>query len=348
MSDVINTTIPGTPAVAAPSGAAETAVAVERDGRWRRLLSAFLGDDWEYVMTDYIDNKDSARSTKRTYRDGLRQFFKWKDRAGLRLTAVTLDDLVAWKQSLLDSGHALKTVNLYLVCVRRFYAWLEAKAIYPNVAKALEMVRKSQMEKGFVKMHLTDDEASALLEHFRERSARDYALINLMLRTGLRSIEVNRANVGDIKMRGGRKVLMVQGKGKLTKSDFVVLSPLVTGPLNDYLATRSDTLEGSPLFTCEGKGSTGRRLSKRMIQFIGKEGMKAIGLDDHAYSIHSLRHTAGVQILKNGGTQFDVQDVLRHASPVTSQIYLESIKEERRIESAPELLLDKSFNGKQG
>jgi site-specific recombinase XerD len=39
----------------------------------------------------------------------------------------------------------------------------------------------------------------------------------------------------------------------------------------------------------------------------------------------------------------DVQDVLRHTSPATSQIYTESVKEELRLAKAPEQLLDYAF-----
>jgi integrase/recombinase XerC/integrase/recombinase XerD len=71
--------------------------------------------------------------------------------------------------------------------------------------------------------------------------------------------------------------------------------------------------------------------------------MRAIGLDGKEFSAHSLRHTTAVAILKQGGSITDVQGVLRHSSPVTSQIYTESIKEEMRLKSAPELMLDNAF-----
>ena len=81
-------------------------------------------------------------------------------------------------------------------------------------------------------------------------------------------------------------------------------------------------------------------MAPRSIQYLCKEALKAIGLDGHEYSAHSLRHTTGVLILKNGGDWKDVQRVLRHASPATSQIYTASIEEEMRLDSNPEGLLD--------
>lgn len=48
-------------------------------------------------------------------------------------------------------------------------------------------------------------------------------------------------------------------------------------------------------------------------------------------------------LLKNGADWKDVQRVLRHSSPVTTQIYTESIEEELRLQRCPEAILDNAF-----
>jgi len=50
---------------------------------------------------------------------------------------------------------------------------------------------------------------------------RDYAIINLMARTGLRTMEVVGANVGNIRQNGGEALLYVQGKRRDSKDSFV-------------------------------------------------------------------------------------------------------------------------------
>ena len=49
-------------------------------------------------------------------------------------------------------------------------------------------------------------------------------MLNLMLRTGLRTIEISRADVGDITFKRERRVLKVWGKGHAEKDDFVFLT----------------------------------------------------------------------------------------------------------------------------
>ena len=151
-------------------------------------------------------------------------------------------------------------------------------------------------------------------------------MVNLMLRTGLRTIEVSRADIGDIVSKRGRRILKVWGKGHSEKDDFVVLTNEAYKPIKDYLKHRPEAGPEEPLFACEGLDSKGRRMSTRRIQAICKEGLRSIGLDGHEYSAHSLRHTTGTQILLNGGT-----------------LFVNTIMEDKRLDDASEQLLDGSF-----
>jgi site-specific recombinase XerD len=128
-----------------------------------------------------------------------------------------------------------------------------------------------------------------------------------------------------------------------TKDSLVILNDPAWEPIRDYLQTRKKSRADEPLFMTDGKGHRGERLSTRSIQDICKQSLRAIGLDSHEYSAHSLRHTTGCCILRAGGDMKAVQRVLRHSSPVTSQIYTASIEEEIRLQKNPEALLDDMF-----
>ena len=224
--------------------------------------------------------------------------------------------------------------------VRKFYEWAEAEGLYRNIAKGIKTPKRVQ---AFKKQHLTDNKSRELLEHFQGLSPRDFAIVNLILRTGLRTIEVVRADVGDITFKGERRILKVWGKGRTEKDDFVVLSEKAYRPIANYLATRKGAKAGQPLFTSNSRQNRGERLTTRTISGLCKDGLRAIGMDGKEFTAHSLRHTTAVAILKHGGNITDVQEVLRHSSPVTSQIYTESVKEELRLEHAPEMCLDYAF-----
>ena len=141
-----------------------------------------------------------------------------------------------------------------------------------------------------------------------------------MLRTGLRCVEVIRANVEDIAFKGGQRILKVWGKGRNEKDNFVVLTDKAYYPIKKYLDSRGSTTLKEPLFASISNRNLYGRLITRTISKICKEGFRAIGIDGKEYTARSLRHTTAVMLLKNGSLA-DVQSVLRHSSPATSQIY---------------------------
>jgi integrase/recombinase XerC/integrase/recombinase XerD len=294
-------------------------------------------ENWEVLLAAFLDSQDIRQTSRDTYYWGMVQYFRWIQSSGRVMKTMTPADVMSFKNFLIKQKLSALTVSSYLTSVRRFYAWTENTMLYPNIARS---VRPPRGKKGFKKMHLNESEASELLTYLKAKSLRDYAIVNLILRTGLRTIEVIRADIGDIKHKRGRRILKVWGKGFDDKENFVILGDATWGPIQEYLNTRGKTRKDEPLFLTDGKGHRGARMSTRSVQYVCKEAMKSIGLDGHEYSAHSLRHTTAVLILKNGGDWQDVQRVLRHASPATSQIYTATIEEEVRLDRNPEGILD--------
>lgn len=296
----------------------------------------------EVVVAAFLADQQVMGTSRKAYGWGVRRFFRWCSEEGRRTDSLLRSDIVSYVEWLSMRGYSPKTVEAYTVAVRRFYGWLDAHGKYPNIAQGVKRPRKK--EKAFVKMHLDRGERAALMDYARNRGARDFAIINLMLRNGLRTVEVSRLDVGDVTTRRGVRVLKVWRKGSLTKDDFVALTDEAWQPIEEYLATRGRPMEGEPLFATDGKGHRMGRMSARRIQQIVKEGLRAVGLMSRDYSPHSLRHTTAAAILENGGSVYDVQTVLGHASPVTSEIYLRSAEEEMRLRNPPEEKIRKAFD----
>ena len=294
-------------------------------------------ENWEVLLAAFLDSQDIRQTSRDTYYWGMVQYFRWIQSSGRVMKTMTPADVMSFKSYLVKQKLSALTVGSYLTSVRRFYAWTENTMLYPNIARS---VRPPRGKKGFKKMHLNESESSALLSYLKAKSLRDYAIVNLILRTGLRTIEVIRADIGDVKHKRGRRILKVWGKGFDDKENFVILGDATWNPIQEYLNSRGRTKKDEPLFITDGKGHRGARMSTRSVQYVCKEAMKAIGLEGHEYSAHSLRHTTAVLILKNGGDWQDVQRVLRHASPSTSQIYTATIEEEVRLDKNPEGILD--------
>lgn len=289
------------------------------------------------LVNRFILDQDVKESSKGVYRRALKQYFGWIELKQYQLSAIERRELLEYKADLLAKGLSALTVSAYVTAVRRFYEWAEANKLYPNVAKGIKAPRRKSQ---FRKQPLQAAQATELLDHHKEGSERDYAIINLLLRTGLRTIEVIRANVEDISFKGSQRVLMVQGKGRDEKDNFVQLTDKTLTALNDYLSTRGKLNGSEPLFISFSNKNKGGRLTTKSISRIAKEGLKSIGLNDKAYTAHSLRHTAAVSILRAGGTSETVQFTLRHSNPATTQIYMATMNEERRLQNSGEALID--------
>ena len=298
------------------------------------------GAQWKNALAYFVSGQDIKESSRNLYSRTLKLFFEWTEGKGKQIADLTRTDILEYKDELFAKGLSSLSVASYLTSLRKFYEWAESEKLYPNIARGVKTPRRVQ---AFKKQHLTEEKSGELLSHFESLSLRDYAIVNLILRTGLRTIEVVRADVGDITFKANRRILRVWGKGHDTKDDFVVLTDKTYLPIKNYLATRKGVKANEPLFTSDSHRNTGERLTTRTISGLCKGGLKAIGLDGREFTAHSLRHTTAVAILKHGGQITDVQSVLRHSSPVTSQIYTESVKEELRLQNAPELTLDEAF-----
>jgi len=292
------------------------------------------------LVDAFINSQDVKLSSKNLYRRTLKQYFNWVDTTNYLLNEIARPQLLEYKDYLLSSGMSSLTVGSYITSVRRFYEWTEANKYYPNVAKGIKTPKRKQQ---FKKQPLLPAQATALLNFYQDKALRDYAIISLLLRTGLRTIEVIRASVEDITFKGGQRVLLVQGKGRDEKDNFVLLTDKTYQPIAEYLATRGNISSSEPLFTSTSNNSKGDRLTTRTISYIAKEGLKAIGLDESSYTAHSLRHTTAVNILRAGGSLETAQFTLRHSNPATTQIYTATLNEERRLQNSGEALIDSLY-----
>jgi integrase/recombinase XerC/integrase/recombinase XerD len=289
----------------------------------------------ENLLQRFLEAQDVALSSRATYRRQLRQFVSWLEQSGRadRLSSLLREDILSYKEYLLQLGLSSYTVSSYLTSVRKLYEWLEAEKVYPNITKGVKGTKKA---KGFRKDCLTPGQIREALEAIDRNTLeglRDYALLNLLLRTGLRTVEVSTATLGDLRQESGSAVLWIRGKGRASKDDFVLLVEETLRPLRAYLSARGRLKETEPLFASGSRRNTGELLTTRSISRIVKERLRAVGLDDSRLTAHSLRHTAITLSIKGGASLQQAQAMARHTDPKTTLIYFHNLA---RIEAGAE------------
>ena len=282
----------------------------------QNLFSASLKDRW-------LKFARVTEKSQKTYDTAVKQFFKYL--GDNHISTPVKEDVVNWIDSLIAAKKSASTVNLYLTATKLFFRWLADEGIYPNISDHLKSGVKISRE--HKKDALTTKEGADLLKSITGNDAiacRNRAFIALMLTTGLRTIEVSRANVADLCEIAGRHYLKVHGKGKtdVFGNEMILLPTQVYNLLVSYLSTREKLTPESPIFVSYSRRNYGSRLSTQSVSKLTKKYLRGIGLNSRRYSAHALRHTAAMQMIISGVDVFKVQNVLRHRSIDPTMIYV--------------------------
>lgn len=271
------------------------------------------------LYTRFVRYLDASPKTIDTYSKALRRLSDYLSSNGI--TQPQREDLIAYREELKHKGYKPTTIQGYISAARLFFSWTAQEGFYPNIADHLKGAKLNRDHK---KDYLTSRQTKELLASVNRDSIqglRDYAILALMITGGLRTIEVIRANVDDLRNIGDNVVLYIQGKGKEEKTEYIKLSAPVEKAIRTYLQRRGETDETAPLFASCSNNNKGSRLTTRSISGIVKEHMKDAGYDSPRLTAHSLRHTAVTLSLLAGKDITEVQQFARHANISTTMIY---------------------------
>lgn len=238
------------------------------------------------------------------------------------------------------------TVKAYLQSVKQFFKWTAAAGIYPNIAEnvhapkirhdihtkeALQPADVLAVEKSIVHTAQTRQEnaykskkdPAGRARRATEQSKRLYAMFLLAVTAGLRTIELQRANIKDLQIISGTPYIYIYGKGHAEADTKKAIARPVYEALQDYINSRHDRpTQNSPLFVATGNRSGGQRLAVTTISTLLKRALQEAGYNSEKITAHSLRHTTGTTVQQITGDLFLTQKYMRHADPKTTEIYL--------------------------
>lgn len=286
------------------------------------------------LLDRFMNFLDVSSSSVHTYTFGVKRFLQYL--SDNRIVQPTRETVLMYKKELIEKHCKPSTIALYLSSVRRFFTWLESEGIYSNIAAG---VKSPKQDTGHKKDAFSAEQLKGILHGMSRNTLqgkRDYAMFALITACGLRTCEIVRANVGDIRNVMGTPCLFIQGKGKSSKSDFVKLAPAVLAAISEYLSERGQVRDDEPLFVSHAKRNNGGRLTTRTVSGACKQAMKNAGYNSSRLTAHSLRHSAITLALLNGQTLEDVQHFARHSNIATTTIYSHAVN---RLKSACESVI---------
>lgn len=142
---------------------------------------------------------------------------------------------------------------------------------------------------------------------------RDFAVLTVMVRLGLRAGEVAALLLDDVDWRAGD--LVVRGKGN--RLDRLPLPADVGQAVVDYLRHGRPRSRCRALFlrACAPDGA----MSPGSVVMVPRAASRRAGLP--VVGAHRLRHTAATQMLRRGATLPEIAQALRHRSESTTALY---------------------------
>lgn len=142
---------------------------------------------------------------------------------------------------------------------------------------------------------------------------RDYAMLILLVRLGLRAAEVAALRLDDIDWRAGE--IVVRGKGHTEER--LPLPPDVGAAIAAYLQHRRPRWPEREVFL--RVAAPIRRLDPQSVSDRVRVAAERAGVG--SFGAHRLRHTAGTEMLRGGASLTEVAQVLRHRRVATTAIY---------------------------
>jgi site-specific recombinase XerD len=241
------------------------------------------------------------------------------------LAVGELGEYVSHEAGRLKIGAVRQTVTVLRTFTRFLFATGVTASDLSGAVPSVSGIRFDGLPKAVDREVVQALLASCVLD--RPTGRRDYAILSLMARLGLRAVEIARMQLGDIDWRAGE--IEVRGKGG--RRDRLPLPGDVGQALADYLvkARRASTCRSVFLQAVDPPVG----MSPNAVVFVSRTASSRAGIA--VVGGHRLRHTAGTELLRGGASLREVGEVLRQSDRMTTSIYAKIDERSLRLAVRP-------------
>jgi integrase/recombinase XerD len=235
----------------------------------------------------------------------------------VRLARLTARDVVRFVQRQAPRLH-LKRAKLLTVALRSFFQYARYRgAVTRDLAAAVPAVANWSMPS--IPRAIGEEQIRQLLTSFNRRTPlgrRDYAIVLLLSRLGLRANEVSGLELEDIHWDAGQ----VSVRGKRGHRTVLPLPADVGAAIAAYLRHGRPPSASRRVFL-RSKAPIQGFLGQCAIGSIVRHALHRAGLTAPTTGAHQFRHALATRMLRRGASLTEIGDILRHRSPETTMVY---------------------------
>lgn len=274
------------------------------------------------LLADYDQYLQEARAlapaTRLNHRSFVDPFLRERFATGpIDLSCLRPSDITAFVQRHAPRSRA--RVGLLTTALRAFLRFArERGTIQVDLAAVVPAVARWSLST--LPRFLAPEQVQRVLAHCNRQTAlgrRDFAIVLLLARLGLRAGEVAALTLDDIDWDAGR--VTVRGKGGRLAQ--LPLPTDVGAAIAMYVHRdrRHDT--GSRCVFLRGPAPAGPFKGQQGVGSVVKHALARAGIDSPRKGSHLFRHTLATQLLRHGASLSEIGEVLRHRHPDTTAIY---------------------------
>ena len=268
----------------------------------------------EYLLHDRALAADSASRQIPVIEHFLRLSF---GRGPLRLRALGEKEITRFVLGT-AADVSPRTQQTQMSALRSFFRFLlEQEEIELDLAGGVPAV--AAWRHAGVPKYLSPDQVKQVLascDRSTPMGRRDFAMLLVLARLGLRACEVARLDLDDIRWRTGE--LIIRGKGSSLEA--LPLLDEVGKALAAYIKRDRPQCQTRKVFT-RVRAPLTALARKGSVTTVVRAAMSRAGLDVPIRGAHVLRHSLATSMLRDGASMSEIGVVLRHRSPATTEIY---------------------------
>ena len=270
----------------------------------------------------YLFNEGRSLNTVKGYILNINIYLNWFQKIYQKdFSILTKEDILSFKNYLLNNKNSAKSVNHYLSALKSFNDFLVEKNIQEFIVVEKRMNIKIQSQYAS-----PTDINEEMVTIFRQKiqnsgNLRNYALVTLLAYTGLRISEALSLKFSDFNLNTGECIIR---SGKGGKQRTVPLNKKIINAISDYIENTKNTSEY--LFISNKSDKLDRTVVNRFFNVFS----------DKKITPHDLRHFFCTNALEKGFGIHEVANIAGHSNIQTTLLYTNPNK--KQIHAKMELL----------